>query len=123
MAAYCIESALQLEEIFAESPAFLKQLLEKLDYAEDRRLLKELAGRIRAPRVRDGVIEQFDAYFSLEDCSLETVRSRLRDPREYWGGDHGVAGTTQIIKQADVIALMALLPEQFSEKEVAASWA
>ena len=47
------------------------------------------------------LLEQFDGYFDLEDCTLDEVRSRLRDPREYWGGDHGVAGTTQIIKQAD----------------------
>ena len=51
------------------------------------------------------------------------MRSRLRDPKEYWGGDHGVAGTTQIIKQADIIAMMALFPENYSDQEVAANWA
>ncbi len=120
MARYCLESALALETI---CPVCWRRLMEKLNYAEDYRLLQQLVGTIRRPRVHDGVLEQFDGYFDLEDCTLDTVRSRLRDPREYWGGDHGVAGTTQIIKQADVIALMALLPEDFSDAAVRANWA
>lgn len=122
MALYCMESALKLKEIFRDRPDWLTGLLEKLDYGEDWKLLQQVSGRIRRPRVKDGVIEQFDGYFDLEDCGIDTVRGRLCDPREYWGGDHGVAGTTQIIKQADIIALMALLPERFSDAEIAANW-
>ena len=33
-----------------------------------------------------GIIEQFDGYFKLEDASLNTVRSRVINPKEYWGG-------------------------------------
>ena len=122
MARYCAESALLLKKLFADRPGFLAALLEKLDYAEDWEQLGLLARQLRRPRRRDGVIEQFDGYFALEDCSLNTVRGRLCDPREYWGGDHGVAGTTQIIKQADVIALMAMLPDRFRDEEVRDSW-
>lgn len=123
MALFCMESALKLEEIFHDCPERLDALKRKLNYAKDWSLLREVMGHIRRPRERDGVIEQFDGYFDLEDCTLADVRSRLRDPREYWGGDHGVAGATQIIKQADVIALMALLPQRFTEEAVQASWA
>ena len=123
MAAYCVESALALRDIFRARPDFIAALTEKLDYARDWELLADLLGRIRKPRTRKGVIEQFDGYFALEDCSLDTVRGRLCDAREYWGGDHGVAGPTQIIKQADVIALMALFPEAFSDAQLAANWA
>lgn len=123
MALYCMESALRLEEIFRDCPECLAGLKEKLDYAQDWKLLQQLICQIREPRENDGIIEQFDGYFDLEDCTLDTVRSRLCDSREYWGGDHGVAGTTQIIKQADVIALMALLPERFSDAAVNANWA
>ena len=122
MARYCIESALQLEALFSDRPDWFQQLLEKLDYAEDWLLLRQTIDRIREPRTKDGVIEQFDGYFALEDCSLDTVRGRLCDRREYWGGDHGVAGPTQIIKQADVIALLALFPGDFSDEEIAANW-
>ena len=33
----------------------------------------------------NGIIPQFDGYFDLEDVSVNTVRSRLLDPKEYWG--------------------------------------
>ena len=123
MARYCLESALKLRDILADREPYLSSLTQKLGYEGDWALLSQALRALRGPRVRDGVLEQFDGYFDLEDCSLDTVRGRLRDPREYWGGDHGVAGTTQIIKQADVIALMALLGEDFTEEEVAANWA
>ena len=119
---HTLQSALLLKDIFSDRSEWFEALLKELDYEQDWALLKKLCAHIRAPQRRDGVIEQFDGYFGLEDCSLDTVRSRLCDKREYWGGDHGVAGTTQIIKQADVIAMMALFPNEFSDEEVAANW-
>ena len=77
----------------------------------------ELAEKIYIPQAnQDGVIEQFDGYFALEDCSIDEVRSRLLDPKEYWGGAYGVASHTQVIKQADVVAMLAMLPEEFSDE-------
>ncbi len=122
MIRHCLESALALKDIFSDRPAWFAALLSELDYGADWALLRTACERIRPRRVKDGVIEQFDGYFDLEDCSLDTVRGRLRDPREYWGGDHGVAGTTQIIKQADVIAMAALFPALFTDEEVARNW-
>ncbi|MBP5652100.1 MAG: glycoside hydrolase family 65 protein, partial [Lachnospiraceae bacterium] len=118
----CMENALSLEQVFEDKKEMFGELLDRLDYRKDIELLGKTIGRIVPAKIKDGVIEQFDGYFDLEDCSLETVRSRLVNPREYWGGDHGVAGTTQIIKQADVIAMMALFPEDFTENEVEANW-
>ncbi|MBQ8080398.1 MAG: glycoside hydrolase family 65 protein [Clostridia bacterium] len=122
MALHCLKSALMLRELFADRPEWFARLLKDLNYEQDWALIPPLIARIRRPRLRDGVIEQFDGYFELEDCSLDDVRARLRDPREYWGGDHGVAGPTQIIKQADVIALLALFPGDFTDREVADNW-
>lgn len=62
------------------------------------------------------LIEQFDHYFSLEDVSIDVVRSRLCDPKEYWGGAHGVASDTQILKQADVVAMLGMFPEDYSKE-------
>ena len=123
MIRHCMESALWLEEIFRDRPEWFADLLERLDYGKDWDLIRSLVPRIRGPVIRDGIIEQFDGYFGLEDCSLDTVRGRLAHPKEYWGGDHGVAGTTQIIKQADVIAMTALFPGDFTDAEVDANWA
>ena len=69
-----------------------------------------------------GVIEQFDGYFDLEDTTVEAVRSRLKDPREYWGGAYGVASQTQIIKQADVITMLELCHKDYSPEVLKANW-
>ena len=122
MILHCLDSALWLKDIFADRPDWFSALLTELHYEADWPLLREAIQRIRRPRERDGVIEQFDGYFDLEDCPLNTVRSRLCDPREYWGGDHGVAGVTQVIKQADVIAMMALFPEDCTDRQVSDNW-
>ena len=63
----------------------------------------------------DGVIEQFDGYFSLEDTSVDEVRSRLLDPTEYWGGAYGVASNTQVIKQADIVAMLSMFKNDYTK--------
>lgn len=68
--------------------------------------------KINAPD-EDGIIEQFDGYFKLEDASVEEVRSRLLDKREYWGGAYGVASGTQVIKQADVVAMLSIFNKDY----------
>ncbi len=76
--------------------------------------LKEWAQNLYLPAPDgDGIIEQFDGYFAHEDVSVGEVRSRLADPREYWGGSGGVATATRVIKQADVIMLFNLYPDLF----------
>ena len=60
------------------------------------------------PDPKTHVIEQFDGYFDLEDVTPGEVRKRLIDPGEYWGWPNGVAVPTQVLKQADVIQLLAL---------------
>ena len=81
--------------------------------------IERLTGK--APRA-DGVIEQFDGYFDLEDTTVAAVRARLKDPREYWGGAYGVASQTQIIKQADVITLLFMLRERYRPDVVRANY-
>lgn len=69
-----------------------------------------------------GVIEQFDGYFDLEDASLEAVRSRLLNEKEYWGGAYGVASHTQVIKQADVITMLYLFKDRYSKDILRANY-
>ncbi len=113
-------------------------LLENLD-----RLSPETAGRVRAAYPveelieqfgdasgrlylqkpgKDGVIPQFDGYFALEDVSVDTVRSRLKHPKEYWGGAYGVASHTRVIKQADVVTMLSLFPGEYSADVNRANW-
>ncbi len=70
----------------------------------------------------DGIIEQFDGYLKLEDCSVDTVRSRILNPKEYWGGAYGVATHTQVIKQADVVTMLNLFSEEYPESILHANW-
>lgn len=90
-------------------PRYLPGLdAEELDaFADAARKLKR-----QHPDPATGVIAQFDGYFALEDADVDEVRGRLLDPREYWGGAYGVAAHTQVIKQADVIAMLMLLNGQ-----------
>ena len=122
MAAHCMMCALAIRDIFDDEPTFVNELTQRLGYEDDWRLLKQAAPALNPDFQNDTVIEQFDGYFGLEDCPLDTVKSRVLDPREYWGTNRGVAAHTQIIKQADVIAMTALFPDQFSDETVERNW-
>ncbi len=95
---------------------FIGKLFRKISFDKDMIFMYEVMNKFYIPQPGDrAIIEQFDNYFKLEDCSLDTVKSRLRDPREYWGGANGVAGNTQIIKQADVILMLVLFGDAYSD--------
>jgi nigerose phosphorylase len=105
MVKHAVDYALFLLKAYPEENAKKPQLLIKL---------KDFSAKLYLPRPNAiGVIEQFDGYFAKEDCTLEEVKKRVRDPRQYWGGKDGLASSTQIIKQADVVALLALLSDEF----------
>lgn len=70
---------------------------------------------IKQPDER-GLIEQFDGYFGLEDATVDEVRSRLLDPKEYWGGAYGVASDTQVLKQADVVAMLGIFGNEYDDE-------
>lgn len=67
------------------------------------------------------IIEQFDGYFKLEDTDLATLRSREIMKNEYWGG-HGLASNTRILKQADVVMLLNIFRNEYSESVKKANW-
>ena len=85
--------------------------------------LEEAARQLYVPSPNgNGVIEQFDGYFDLEDTTVDTVRSRLLDPREYWGGAYGVASHTQVIKQADVVTMLEFFHNDYPQSVLKANW-
>ena len=94
-----------------KSPYKTSKLLTKIKMSE-----KELddiikfENNIYIPSTND-IIEQFNGYFALEDVKVEDVRKRLTTANEYWGKE---ASKTRVIKQADVITLLALYPRDFS---------
>lgn len=86
-------------------------------YKTDLKNIARFKNKLYLPQPNEqGVIQQFDDYFKLEDVYVDTVKSRLVHPKEYWGGNTGVATPTRVIKQADVVALMCVLPHRFSSQ-------
>lgn len=72
------------------------------------------AERIRLPRVADdGVIEQFDGYFGLDALPVEHDENDM--PRYPPGHHHYNLTGTKLIKQADVVMLTYVLPDDFSD--------
>jgi trehalose/maltose hydrolase-like predicted phosphorylase len=102
---------------------FVRGLIARKGYTEEitkmhvieRELLQQLPDK-------RGIIEQFDGYHDLEEVSLDNMVSRIDNPSEYLGGKYGKATPTKIIKKADVIAMMALFPDEFSKRVKLANW-
>jgi nigerose phosphorylase len=108
----------------ADSPEFLAQLIEKLDFESDPALISEIAPQIYQPDVTapGGLIPQFDGYFQLEDSALKDLLARKLHPHEYLGGGNGLATTTQILKQADVVLTLFLFGERYPLATKVANW-
>lgn len=107
-----------LDIFFRYLSLFNKKELEQLPFFSS--LMKDLAAlndfreKLYLPQPNeDGIIEQFDGYFDLEDCTVDDIRKRLTLKNQYWGGKEGPASKTRVIKQADVVALLALHPDLF----------
>ena len=109
--------------LHSSHPSEYDILEKKLRFEAELPLFQTAAQKLKRQEPNSsGVIEQFDGYFKLENATLTEVRSRLKDPREYWGGGCGVASDTQIIKQADVMALFYLLPEAYPPSCIAPNY-
>ncbi len=104
MAKFVFDTALELIEKYPSD-----------EYDSLKSMLKDSSENIFIRKPNDsGIIEQFDGYFKLEDASVDEVRSRLIDPKEYWGGAYGVAADTQVIKQADIAAMLSMFSNDYT---------
>ncbi len=63
---------------------------------------------------RTGLFEQFEGYFGLEDIDLTRYAGRSVAMDVVLGRERTKA--SQVIKQADVVALLGLLPEEFGDE-------
>ena len=63
---------------------------------------------------KTGLVEQFAGYFGLEQIDLSQYRERTAPMDVILGRKR--TQRSQVIKQADVVALLALLPETFSRE-------
>lgn len=126
MVYHTLDIALQtLELLKSEYPAEYEELVSKLDYSSEIVNIARFKEKLYVvgPDEKTLIIDQFDGYDRLEDCSLAEVKSRILDPKEYWGGGHGVATTTKILKQADVVLMLYLFQNEYSQEVKKANWA
>lgn len=94
----------------------LDELSEKFNYYQENLL-------VPSPDPKSGLIEQFEGYFKLEDVDIPTLRTRLLDEKEYWGGAYGIASETQVIKQADVVTMMSMFRDDYTVEQMKKNWA
>ncbi|TAI49012.1 glycoside hydrolase family 65 protein [Flagellimonas allohymeniacidonis] len=122
---YSLQKACEVyQKLNKENPKVLAALSEKIELPETAYdSWKEIADLLYIPETHPEthLIEQFDGYFKLEDIEPDALRMRLIDPGEYWGWPNGIAVNTQVLKQADVVQLMAML-EGFSQEELTANY-
>lgn len=109
-----------LDLLSSKYPSEYKKLINELNYTEDYQYIKKIVNNVYLQKPnKNGIIEQFDGYFKLEDISLEELKKRQLHPHEYLGG---IASNTQIIKQADVVLMLYLFKEEFSDSLIKANW-
>jgi trehalose/maltose hydrolase-like predicted phosphorylase len=115
----CLQVAALLQ---ASDPAFYAELMKRLDFDRDLAFVREVIATIYQPDLTTDLIPQFDGYFNLEDPTLKALLARKLHPHEYLGGGNGLATTTQIIKQADVVLMLYLFGQRYTQEAKVANW-
>ncbi|TMD66622.1 MAG: glycoside hydrolase family 65 protein [Chloroflexi bacterium] len=123
MAKWNIQWALHIMQwLHLTAPDKAKELTQRLHLTKE--LLEhwqDVAEHIRVPQDKEtGLFEQFDGFFLLEPLDLEKFKGR----RVSYQGILGLEQTNhyRIIKQADVLALITLLRQQFDINTKQVNW-
>jgi nigerose phosphorylase len=117
----CLHVAALLQAI---APGYFSEVVEALGFANDLARISEITPQIYQPDVLEpgAIIPQFDGYFGLEDIPLKALLKQKQHPHEYLGTGNGLAATTQIIKQADVVLTLFLFNERYPLETISANW-
>ncbi len=107
---------LSLDKVKTNNPEYFKEFNKDLTWAYD------FAEKLYVPQPNEnGIIEQFDGYFKLEDVTPEILKTRELKANEYWGG-HGLASTTMTLKQADVVMMLNVFRNEYSKEIKKVNW-
>ena len=105
-----------IDKVKNEYPETFKEFKANLNWAYD------FAEKLYVPQPdENGIIEQFDGYFKLEDVTPEILKTRELKANEYWGG-HGLASTTMTLKQADVVMMLNVFRNEYSKEIKKINW-
>lgn len=124
MAKYTFDTAIRVIDLIDRIQDDLAQKIRSEYPVEQlREKFSDASAHIFIPRPgKDGVIQQFDGYYDLEDATPSILKGRLLHEKEYWGGAYGVASNTRVIKQADVVTWLAMFPKDFPVETMLANW-
>jgi len=113
-----------VEHLRWSHPDHFEELIRKLGIEEELPLFAEAARLIYVPEPDNtsGLIEQFDGYFNLKDVPVEELKAKRIHPDEYLGAGQGLAVPTKVIKQADVVMMLSLFKDRFSNDVKMANW-
>jgi kojibiose phosphorylase len=120
MAKWNLNRAKGLYGIFKKKyPRFVRKIAKKISFNADKEIENwaKIADKIKIPFSKSkGILEEFDGYFRKKDIILRKLNHYFMPvlPREVAIRD---IMHTQLIKQADIVMLMYLLPERFKRKE------
>jgi trehalose/maltose hydrolase-like predicted phosphorylase len=117
----CLKVTAHLQQ---HSPDFFAELKATLGFEADLALINEVVPDLYLPDSdpTQGLIPQFDNYFTLENLALDDLIRRKLHPHEYFGGGNGLATTTQILKQADVVLMLYLFSERYAREIKTINW-
>ncbi len=112
------------EYLKRKHPEAFDALVGKLGIADELPQFSEAARLLYVPEPDPdtGLIEQFDGYFQLRDTSVEALKAKRIHPDEYLGAGQGLAVPTKVIKQADVVMMLNLFKDRFSNEVKRANW-
>lgn len=106
----------------SQGDPFFDDLIKRLEYIHMIDEIKKITPKVYVKPIQsDGFIEQFDGYLLHRDVRKDDLLKQKLHPNEYLGG-HGLAGDTQIIKQADVITMLYLFKERYHTSIIKTNW-
>lgn len=125
MVRHTLDVAVQVAALLRRKhPAAYDALIRKLSFQDDLKNIEDMRKLLFVPKpdAQTGIIEQFSGYSRLEDVSLKALKERVLNPNEYLGGGNGIAATTKILKQADVVLMLNLFKDRYSQEVKKANW-
>jgi kojibiose phosphorylase len=118
MAGWTLQYAVEISDWMKEKwPQAFSALLTKIELGlEEIQTWTQMAKMISIHERADGVIEQFEGYFSLTHLDQSDLEPRHQSLQSLFGIE-GVQ-RYQFIKQPDVVMAMYLLRDQFTKKQI-----